>query len=110
MKIYKKIILGFIVVIIILGLVAFYSPIQNVSQPQPAPEPEENSSASLDALPASSTTPDSNSINQVSTSSASEKSNFEDMSGFSDLDQESDSLKEMGTSSDTSIVDDFLTN
>ncbi len=108
MKIYKKIILGFIVAITILGMIAFYSPVQNISQPQPAPESKENSSASLDTdvIPASSTSPDS--ANQTPTSSASEKSSFKDLSGFSDLSQESDLLKEMGTSSDTSAVDDIF--
>ncbi len=108
MKIYKKIILGFIVVIIILGMVAFYSPVRNIPQSQPAPESEENSSASLNAniIPASSTPLDSDS--QASTSSASEKSSFKDLSGFSDLSQESDLLKEMGGGSATSTVDDIF--
>ncbi len=91
-------------------MVAFYSPIQSVPQSQPAPESKENYSASLGALPASSTAPDSNSVNQVSTSSASDKASFKDMSGFSDLNQESDLLKEMGTGGATSTVDNLLTN
>lgn len=106
MKIYKKIILGFIVVITILGMVAFYSPVQNIRQSLPAPEPKENSPDLLNAGSVNSTPSDS--ANQTPTSSASEKSSFKDLSGFSDLSEESDLLKEMGTSSAASAVDDIF--
>jgi len=90
--------------ITILGLVAFYSPIQDIRQPQSAPESEENYSASLNTISASSTMPDSN---QTSTSSASDKTSFKDLSGFSDLNQESELLEETGSGS-TSTVDDIF--
>ena len=95
MKAYKKLILIFITAIIILGMVAFYSPVQNVSQPQPEPESQENYSVSL------------NEVSSTSTASVTEKTSFEDMSGFSDLDQENDLLGEMEGASTGSVDDIF---
>ena len=104
MKIYKKIIVGFIVAVTILGLVAFYFPIRNNPQPsQTSSEPDENYSASLSPV-----SPTSTPLVSTSSTSTSEKASFEDMSGFSDLSQESDLVKKIGANSSSSDIDDVF--
>jgi hypothetical protein len=103
MKAYKKIVVGFIVFVTILGVVAFYFPVRNIQPTQTSSEPTENYSASLN--PVSPTSTSSNSINQTSTP---DKAKFEDMSGFSDLNQESNSLKDLGTEGSSGSIDDVF--
>lgn len=102
MKIYKKIFIGFIVIVTIFGLVAFSFPVRNFSKPQPqssSPKIEENYAASpapVAPAPASST------------STSEKKASFKEMSGFSDLNKESNFLKEMGTNGNASSVEDIF--
>lgn len=102
MKAYKKIVVGFIVFVTILGVVAFYFPVRNIQPTQTSSEPTENYSASLN--PASPTSTSSDSVNQTSTP---DKAKFEDMSGFSDLSQESNSLN-TGADGSSSNIDDIF--
>lgn len=103
MKVYKKIVVGFIVVVTILGLVAFYFPVRNIPQPsQTSSEPTENYSASLNQTSPTSTSSDS--VNQTSTP---DKASYNDLSGFSDLSQESNLVKGIGTGSSSNIDDVF---
>ena len=102
MKIYKKIFIGFVVVITVFGLVAFSFPVGNFSKPQPrssSPEIEENRAASLAPVAPVSTS----STSPAATSSVSNSggTSFEEMFGFSDLNKESDLLGKTGIGSST---------
>ncbi len=99
MKIYKKIFIGFIVVVTILGLVAFSFPVQNLPKPRPQSssfETEENYAASLAPV-----SPASTSTTSTSSTPKSAETSFEEMFGFSDLGKESDLVGKMGTGSST---------
>ena len=102
MKIYKKIFIGFVVVVTIFGLVAFSFPVGNFSKPRPqnsSPEIEKNSAASLAPVAPVSTS----STSPATTSSVPNSwgASFEEMFGFSDLNKESDLLGKTGTGSST---------
>ena len=90
MKIYKKIFTAIIVAITILGLVAFYAPIRNIRPKVSSPTVSKDLSASLNN-PASQT-PTSTAI-ASSSKPASSIPSFDDMSGFSGLNQENDLFK-----------------
>ncbi|MEK7624441.1 MAG: hypothetical protein AAB404_01810 [Patescibacteria group bacterium] len=95
MKIYKKIFIIFIVIVTVLGLVAFSFPARDFSKPQSQNSPlktEENFVASINPVsPASTSTAATSSVLN------SAKTSFEEMFGFSDLGQESDLVGKMGT-------------
>lgn len=75
--------------ITIISLVAFYAPIRNIPATTPAPEVSENLSA-LVSTPVSTSTP---------TSTLPKNSpSLKEMPGFSDLNQESDWLEDLGNS------------
>ncbi|MEK7574411.1 MAG: hypothetical protein AAB514_02700 [Patescibacteria group bacterium] len=107
MKIYKKIFIGFIVVVTILGLVAFSFPVQNLPKPRPQSssfETEENYAASLAPV-----SPASTSTTSTSSTPKSAETSFEEMFGFSDLGKESDLVGKMGTGSSTgNAIDDIF--
>jgi cytoskeletal protein RodZ len=95
MKIHKKILIGIIVAMTIISMVAFYTPIRNTRTNTPSQSASEEQSSSL--VPAvSSTSPAVTGPKPTSTKPAVASSSFEDMSGFSDLNQESDLLKIFG--------------
>jgi len=100
MKIYQKIFTAIIVVITILGLVAFYIPVRNIRPKVSSPTVSEDLSASLNNSGSSTST----STIATSSESASPAPSLEEMSGFSGLSQESDLLKELEASSS---VEDF---
>lgn len=107
MKIYKKIFIGFIVVVTILGLVAFSFPVQNLPKPRPQSssfETEENYAASLAPV-----SPASTSTTSTSSTPKSAETSFEEMFGFSDLGKESDLVGKMGAGSSTgNAIDDIF--
>lgn len=90
-------------VMIILGLVAFYFPVRNTPQAPTSSETDENYSASLSQIASTSTVPVS-----ASSTSVPGKADFKDMSGFFGLGQENDLVNQIGSSNSSSAIDDIF--
>jgi len=107
MKIFKKIVLGFVVVMTILGMVAFYFPIRNIPQQAAPVQSEDSQPASVIQTVPTSTISVSN-ISVSSTPNPDSKAIIKNMSGFSDLGQESDLINNIGSSASGNSADDIL--